>query len=480
MIASQKIGKSFMGALKYNWNKLMHPDPNLRAKLLSTNFTSMDLAMIKLEVDLVRSLRPKLNRYVYHTSLNFHKDDVLDNKTLLAIAEDYLRLSGYTSNQYFIFRHFDADHPHLHLLVNRITFDGEVVSDSNNYKKSDAIAVQLEQQYNLVKVKQRIHVPVKLSNHISRQHDSGAAVEQDSIINDGLYNRKTGEHVNCITGDQYNSVTADQGNNVRVEKSNHLADEQGSSISIEPGIKVPELHYNRSPLRAPTNNELEMVKRTRKGSDKMVLQDKLLRLVPKSGITLQYFISKCEAEGIHLLFNQASTGRVSGITYFHREFKIKGQALGNRFKWAELIKTVHYEQGRDGQAIRQANERTRNKYGDETAASLAAFTTELDNNERSAKDATGRLYGSTPEVGTDRRDAAQSGEATYSNEAGTDGSADALPKSVDMDYDTGRYNDWRDSGVGYIPDIEISDDIDDEAILGRNRRRQKQARTNTR
>ena len=238
MIASQKIGKSFMGALKYNWNKLMHPDPNLRAKLLSTNFTSMDLAMIKLEVDLVRSLRPSLGRYVYHTSLNFHKDDILDNKTLLAIAEDYLRLSGFTSNQYFIFRHHDAEHPHVHLLVNRITFDGDVVSDSNNYKKSDAIAVQLEQQYNLVKVKHRIHVPVELSSTVSEQHNSRITVEQDSTLGDEQYNRITTEQGNFITGERYTSVTADQGNYVPVEQGNAIPDEQGNAIPDEPASAI--------------------------------------------------------------------------------------------------------------------------------------------------------------------------------------------------------------------------------------------------
>jgi hypothetical protein len=100
MIALQKIGKSFMGALKYNWNKLTYPDPNIRAVLLSTNFTSLDLGFIRKEVDLIKSLRPSLGRYVYHTSLSFSKEDVLDNKTMLAIAEDYLMLSGYFNNQY--------------------------------------------------------------------------------------------------------------------------------------------------------------------------------------------------------------------------------------------------------------------------------------------------------------------------------------------------------------------------------------------
>jgi len=51
-----------------------------------------------------------------------------------------------------IFRHHDAGYAHLHLLVNRITFDGDVVSDSNNYKKSEQVLRTLERKYNLVQV----------------------------------------------------------------------------------------------------------------------------------------------------------------------------------------------------------------------------------------------------------------------------------------------------------------------------------------
>lgn len=137
MIASQKIGKSFMGALNYNLKKMNHPDTNQRAELLDSNFTTLEKIQIKREVDLFRQLRPNLNRYVYHTSLNFSVDEEksLDNKTMLAIAHDYLRENGFNNHHCLIFRHYDANHPRLHLLVNRIGFDGTVVSDSNNYKK---------------------------------------------------------------------------------------------------------------------------------------------------------------------------------------------------------------------------------------------------------------------------------------------------------------------------------------------------------
>jgi hypothetical protein len=46
-------------------------------------------------------------------------------------------------------------------LVNRIGFDGSVVSDSNNYKKSEAVIRKLEKQYNLLTVEPSSNVPRK-------------------------------------------------------------------------------------------------------------------------------------------------------------------------------------------------------------------------------------------------------------------------------------------------------------------------------
>src|SRR5690606_3717360 len=119
----------------------------------------------------------------------------------------------------------------------------------------------------------------------------------------------------------------------------------------------------RSAVRAPDRDELEMVQRTGKASRKMVLQEKV-NLALSESKNLTTFIAHLEKSGVRLLFNQASTGRVSGITYFMDDFKAKGQALGNRFKWANIIKIIDYEQTRDSQKISQANRRTREKYGE--------------------------------------------------------------------------------------------------------------------
>lgn len=407
MIAVQKIGKSFAGALNYNLKKLNYPNAQMRAELLESNFSTLDAKLIIREVEMVRSLKPNLGKYVYHTSLNFSNEDFLDNSQMLQIAQEYLSGSGYTNNQYLIFRHYDAEHPHIHLLVNRITFEGKLVSDSNNYKRSEAILRKLEAKYNLV--------------------------------------------------------------------------------TVEPS--------NKAAVRAVTKSEIEMTERTGKPSDKLLLQELMNRLLSKKGMDINEFIQKGEQAGIHFLFNQATTGRITGITYFYNGLKIKGQALGNRYKWAEMIKTITYEQSKHGQGISQANDRTTAKFGSITEPAGTGRAAGNWQSGTSVQQAGGmgtiiadhqtdavERYGQREVVPGIAGGQAVNGTADGSAGAGSGEAAAQDEKATE----TGIHND-NDIDSGYTGTdlysyvgIEIADDIDDEAIHGRNRHRQRKARTNRR
>jgi hypothetical protein len=371
MIASQKIGKSFMGALGYNLRKVNHPDINQRAKLLDTNIEVNTLAEVKKEIDLLRELRPNLSRYVYHTSLNFPSEDeaLLRNETLLAIAHDYLEANGFDNNQYLIFRHYDAGHPHLHLLVNRIRFDGSVVSDSNNYKKSEDILRRLEIKYQLT--------------------------------------------------------------------------------TVAPSKEVK--------LRAAKKDEIEMAIRTGKPSEKMLLQEKLKQITSQKQINLQGLIKQGEAHGIHFLFNQATTGRITGITYYHEGFKIKGKVLGNQFKWSELVKKLNYEQVRDSKAVSEENSRTRGIYGDLTTGTAGSrdYTSRGIGLHTGGAEGTG--YFDRQSATTDADGAESQPNRTRSLE--TDQDADILANDA-PDFDYNRFD-----GIG----IEIADDEDDAKYRRRSR-----------
>lgn len=431
MIAVEKFGSNFSGALGYNLKKLNHPDIKQRAEVLATSFSSLSAGIVNKEVELIRQLRPALGKYVWHTSLNFSNDEKpwnLTSSKLLDIALEYMKSMGYDDNQYLIVRHHDADHPHVHLLVNRIRYDGSVVSDSNNYRKSLSVLRKLEEQYNLL------------------------PLAQDNIGLKKQHNR-VGEPGNELTAELYND------------------------ISLEPN--------NRTTQRSLTKNEIEKAVRTGIPSDKSLLQALLEPIIYEKQLSLQEFIKRCEQAGISLLFNQASTGRISGITYFINDFKIKGQALGNRFKWAELTKFIDYEQDRDGKAISRANDLTKARYGELTTAGkssegqTAAGRQPGNTGSNVSSNAIERYSELEVSSGNERQPA---DNFTTDNRFGEDSnqSAGSAKDNKSDSYNDTDSNSYTGTDLQSSPGIEIADDVDDEAIHGRNRHRQRKARTNRR
>lgn len=293
MIAKQSIGTSFLGALNYNLKKMYSQAPSLRAELLDTNFVSLKQDLIKRELSILRDLNPRLKRNTYHTSLNFATGETISNQKMLEIAQEYMVKMGFDNNAYFIFRHHDSAHPHCHILCLRNRFDGTVVSDSNNFKRSEEIVRELEKKH-------------------------GLTVVEDSL---------------------------------------------------------------KAKLKAPKKDELEMVIRTGNASQRMLMQEKVTQELHRSA-NLADLIQNLEKKGIHLLFNQASTGRVSGITYLSKDFKAKGQALGNQFKWSNIQKSINYEQARDCQEISAANHRTKSIFGESTGTEQKSDPLSIDPTER--------------------------------------------------------------------------------------------------
>ena len=148
MTGSQVKGKSFRGALRYNQEKVADG----KAEVLDNSFVNTTERNIMKEVAMVRMQRPDLKKYFYHTSINFPKDENVSNELMIKIGREYLDANGFNQHQYIMFRHNDAGHPHFHILVNRIGYDGSVVSDSNDYARSEKVLRDLEKKYNLTQV----------------------------------------------------------------------------------------------------------------------------------------------------------------------------------------------------------------------------------------------------------------------------------------------------------------------------------------
>jgi hypothetical protein len=147
MISKQIKGVDFYNVLKYNQNKVDKGE----AVVLDTNLSSESVVKQTKEFNIVRQQKPNLSKAVYHVSLNLPYEDTnkLSDEKFASLAIDYLEGMGFDENQYIIYKHFDQDHSHIHIVANRVNFSGNVVSDSHDYKRSESLIRKLEQKYNL-------------------------------------------------------------------------------------------------------------------------------------------------------------------------------------------------------------------------------------------------------------------------------------------------------------------------------------------
>ncbi|KAA6329675.1 hypothetical protein EZS27_021547 [termite gut metagenome] len=96
-------------------------------------------------------MNPKIVKPVAHISLDFSMQDKerLTDKAMVGIALEYMQKLGYENTQYIIARHHDTNHPHVHLVINRIDNDGKRITDQNERFRSTKICMELTKKYGL-------------------------------------------------------------------------------------------------------------------------------------------------------------------------------------------------------------------------------------------------------------------------------------------------------------------------------------------
>lgn len=145
MIAKAIKGKGFRGALEYDLRKE-------QGRVIDTNMSGTTPRELAKEFGEMRKLRPKLGKAVLHVSLSAAPGEHLSDEQWKQIAARYLEGMGLDDNQYIATRHNDTEHEHIHLLVNRIRFDGGVTSDSHDYRRHETLMRTIERDFDLQRV----------------------------------------------------------------------------------------------------------------------------------------------------------------------------------------------------------------------------------------------------------------------------------------------------------------------------------------
>ena len=146
MIGKQTKGTSFSGCVRYVLKEE-------KSKLLEAVGVEGTPEQIAEQFELQALLNDKVKNIVGHTSLNFSPEDSArlksDDALMQSIAHDYMKLMGIENTQYIIARHIDREHPHCHIVFNRVDNDGKTISDKNDFRRNEKACKMLTAKYRL-------------------------------------------------------------------------------------------------------------------------------------------------------------------------------------------------------------------------------------------------------------------------------------------------------------------------------------------
>ncbi|MBX3238890.1 MAG: relaxase/mobilization nuclease domain-containing protein [Chitinophagaceae bacterium] len=138
----QKIKKSLQDGLQ-------HKD---RAEVLAYNKCFGNKYELAEQFNEVARLSKRVEKPVLHLSLSLPPGEQLDRNQLIEAGQELAKEFGVADNQYLIIQHKDTDRQHIHLVANRVGYQGKAATTSNNYLKMDRLCRRLEKKYRLQEV----------------------------------------------------------------------------------------------------------------------------------------------------------------------------------------------------------------------------------------------------------------------------------------------------------------------------------------
>ena len=340
MVAVIKTSSSIRGILNYNENKVEIG----KAECISAMNYPLELEKLSFNSKLNRFLKlAELNtnakRNTVHISLNFDPSENHSKEKLAEIADTYMEKLGFGRQPYLVYQHYDAGHPHCHIVTNNIQRDGKRIDlHLLGIRKSEPARKEIEEMFGLVKAEGRKQKeqfslnPIDVGRVQYGKAESRKAI--NSVLNKVLFDYKYSSlpELNAVLN-LYN-VHADRGSeDSRVFKNNGLLykilDQNSKPVGVP--IKASEF-YSRPTLKflegkfKSNNAEKESCKKYVKNAIKMAFYRESIFSSEKLSKVL-------EGESIHMILRKSGEGQLYGITYVDHKTRsvFNGSSLGKEF-----------------------------------------------------------------------------------------------------------------------------------------------------
>ncbi|RZK40735.1 MAG: hypothetical protein EOO90_14010 [Pedobacter sp.] len=157
MVARILTGKSIRGLINYNESKVTL---GTAIPILASRF-GLDIEELELRHKVARfehltKLNSRVKTNAVHIMLNFDPTEILSVEKLQTIAVEYMAGIGFGEQPFLVYKHEDANHPHIHIVTTNVKADSSRI-DLHNIGRvlSEQTRKELELKYNLVKAEGR-------------------------------------------------------------------------------------------------------------------------------------------------------------------------------------------------------------------------------------------------------------------------------------------------------------------------------------
>jgi len=123
-----------------------------RAEVLDYNLCFGDKHELSEQFKDVRRLNKNVEKPVLHLAIRLAQGDQLSHEQWRGVARKAAKEFQFEKNQYICVLHKDTKQPHIHIVANRVGYEGKVVNDSNSYRRVAELCRRLEKEYNLQEV----------------------------------------------------------------------------------------------------------------------------------------------------------------------------------------------------------------------------------------------------------------------------------------------------------------------------------------
>jgi hypothetical protein len=287
-----------------------------------------------------------------HISLNFDPGEQLSAERLKEIAAVYMDKIGFGGQPYLLYQHFDAEHPHIHLVTTNIKPDGKRIGlPTLGTNRSQKACKEIQIAYGLVKAeesKQRAGYqlkPVDVHKVVYSRTGSKSAMGDVIAAVVETYSYGSLPELNAIL--QLYNVCADRGSeDSRMFRYGglvyRLLDERGNKVGT--AVKASDFHF-RPTLKYLT--EKFSVNAAGRGQHKARLRNTIDLALLRNDLPLTDLIRALQKEGVYAALRQNPDGVIDGITYVdHRSRCVFGDGtLGKPYSAKALLE--RFECGRE-------------------------------------------------------------------------------------------------------------------------------------